>query len=231
MSKPQTLTALADKASAWAGGLGSSVVVIWKNFKMPAARLSTLANGCYFAMLAILQTTTPILFSLVLTTIPHERMAGTVIGTPFLANMTQIYSIIDKPGRNHTVAFDWYSTSTVINLFGSNTSISHPGLAGNRIYDTLEVLSSTNGTATVGYTDFEVTCGMVPGANISTPIWKFWDPSISYNPNNAVDAMFSVTAALPINASYNTKFNLTDLVEYGLSGKAPATNYWAPMGE
>lgn len=187
---------------------------------MPAARLSTMIIACYFATMAILQTTTPILFSLVVTPLPYEKHAPTLIGTPILLDtISELPDSYDELETLRPLRFDWYSTSAILNLFKGSvafSSDSRTGLHGNRVYDTLLTPSSNNGTATVAFTDFDVKCGMVPNANISTS-----ESMISWVPDlNVFYSGISIIAAFNNDSSSNSvmrispKFNLTDYVEY-----------------
>ncbi|KDQ55395.1 hypothetical protein JAAARDRAFT_71275 [Jaapia argillacea MUCL 33604] len=157
-SQRQTLTALADKSSAWSG-LGSAVMTFIYNLQISASPFSIVQIGIYFAGLTVLHTTTPILFSVPITLDQHQISAATIIGTP------KLY-FDDPQSRLETVIPDWYGSSVGMGTFGSGLTMATPGLYENRVYDTLLSTSSTSGIAEVNYTDFVVQCGMVPNANV-----------------------------------------------------------------
>ena len=59
----QTLTALHDSVNAWSG-LGSSVLTVLQQFRVPATVFPTLITSIYLGCIAVLHITTPALFSL-----------------------------------------------------------------------------------------------------------------------------------------------------------------------
>jgi hypothetical protein len=225
ISQPQTLTALADNAVAW-GGLGPSWMTLWDNIRIPAALISTLIICSYFATLALLQMTTPILFSLVLTNVSSDQILFTVVGTPLLYNATGLTESLppnwELLGPERTEP-DWYAASSVANLLGSSISLSPPGLKDNRIYDTLITTLPNNGTTVVNYTDFNVSCGTTPQPNftwVADPLEELV-PGYFFLP-------VSFWVATTIN---NTVYNITDRVWYNVNSTDPATNYWVPSGK
>lgn len=223
ISKEQTLTALADKTTAWQG-LGSSMIVLWQNIKKPAALLSAMAIYGYFATLTALQTTTPILFTLSLDNITQESNMDFITGTPALFDTSRLplnWIVVED-----TISMDWTSTSSVLNvLSGANQSVSHPGLTGNRIYDTLITTSAVNGSAQVTYTDFHVNCGMVPDAEL---MW-LPTPGLAAGPFTTMDGEYTyVPTSFSISATSNgTPFQIVDRVAYQLDTTDPSSNFWA----
>lgn len=222
----QTLTALADKVSSWSG-LGASIVALYHNIRMPAALQAVFIVTVYFLAFAVVHTTTPLLFTVPVVNVTQQYQAPTLIATP----STKDFFATDYPTPSNfsQVTFDWYRSSAGLGLLGGNFTVQYPGLEQNRIYDTLITpLSSTNASASVGYTDFWVTCGQVPEP-----------PIIYFYPNMTVESMthdFVVETVSLVSISSVIDgwhwANVSDLFLMPFSDTDQfASNLWAPAGE
>ncbi|VDC03881.1 unnamed protein product [Peniophora sp. CBMAI 1063] len=158
---PQSLTTISDKVSAWSG-LGSSLVNLYHNISYPATLGNTFLVVIYFSALSGLGISSSFLFDVptVNETISSNRT--TEVGTPSL-RLAIPAPMATMPSNFSDVAFDWYRSGVGVGmLIGVNATV-YPGLSANRIYDTLSppMAASSNASAIVGYTDFNVKCGSV----------------------------------------------------------------------
>ncbi|KAI0319675.1 hypothetical protein OF83DRAFT_761173 [Amylostereum chailletii] len=163
--KPQTLTALSDVSSSW-NGLGISALTLYHNIRLSAAFFPVLLTTIYFLALTGLHITTPLILTIPIVEVTRQETVPTVIGTLDVKNMFP--SGYALPSNFSDVTFDWYRASASLDLL-NNVTCDHLGLKENRVYDTLITpLSSTNASATVAYTDFNVKCGQLPQEPVIT---------------------------------------------------------------
>jgi hypothetical protein len=206
--------------------LGPSGITVFHNLKKPAALLSSAIICSYFLTMAVLQMTTPLLFTLTLVNVTRSLSSDTIVGTPLLFDLSGAStSLAEVPGAQVVnAAPDWFTASTVVNLLGSNISLSPPGLQGNRIYDTFLTPLYANGTGPVGYTDFHVRCGMISQPNVT------WTVGNATQPTSGRHTYLPVTfsAAATING---ITFNISDMLVYDLNSTEPASSYWIPSGK
>ncbi|KZV70774.1 hypothetical protein PENSPDRAFT_651225 [Peniophora sp. CONT] len=163
---PQSLTTLSDKVSAWSG-LGSSLLNLIHNLRYPATLSNAALTTTYFATLSGLGISSSFLFDVPAVNSTISSNMTTRIGSPSVRALLPP-SIQGVPDDFSDVSFDWYRSGVGVGmLIGSNATV-YPGLSANRIYDTLSppMSSSSNSSALVNYTDFNVKCGAVPGVSI-----------------------------------------------------------------
>lgn len=164
---PQSLTTLSDKASAWSG-LGSSLLNLFHNLRFPATLSNAVLTTTYFAALSGLGISSSFLFDVPVINSTISSNMTTRVGSPSVLDLVPP-SIQGIPNDFSEISFDWYRSGVGVGmLIGSNATL-YPGLSANRIYDTLSpsMGASSNSSASVNYTDFNVKCGAVPGVSIS----------------------------------------------------------------
>ncbi|KAI0750551.1 hypothetical protein BC629DRAFT_1598872 [Irpex lacteus] len=135
----QTLTAIHDKTSAWLG-LGSSLLAIVDQIKLPSAVFSVAFIGSYLLGIAALHITIP---------------ASVSVNTYNATIMTQQTTQLARPlfYSENPVSFD------ILNLYNQFPQI---GLQDNMIYDVLPVVPAAINDAVVNATYFNVDCGALP---------------------------------------------------------------------
>lgn len=167
---PQPLTMLSDKLSAWSG-LGSSLVSLYYNLGFRVALGNAIFTTIYFATISGLGISSSFIF---LVPTVNETAIGnttTTIGAPLVNEFipTGTGGSTSIPDDYGNITFDWYRSGVGVGMLTGNTNALYPGLSSNRIYDTLSspMSSSSNATANVSYTDFNVKCGGVPQVSLS----------------------------------------------------------------
>ncbi|KAI0777092.1 hypothetical protein BC629DRAFT_632196 [Irpex lacteus] len=135
----QTLTAIHDKTSAWLG-LGSSLLAIVDQIKLPSVVFSVAFIGSYLLGIAALHITIP---------------ASVSVNTYNATIMTQQTTQLARPlfYSENPVSFD------ILNLYNQFPQI---GLQDNMIYDILPVVPAAVNDAVVNATYFNVDCGALP---------------------------------------------------------------------
>ncbi|KAI0734347.1 hypothetical protein BC629DRAFT_505756 [Irpex lacteus] len=138
----QTLTAIHDKTSAWLG-LGSSLLALIDQFKLPSAVPSVICTGIYLAGIAALHIT-----------IPASVSINTYNATVFTQQTTQLarpaFSLI---GYREPVSLD---------ILGVYNQFQQLGLLDNMLYDILPTVPMAVNDATVNATIFHVGCKGIP---------------------------------------------------------------------
>lgn len=162
---PQPLTTMSDKVASW-GGLGSSLLNLYHNLRYPATLGNAVVVTIYFSTLSGLGISSSFLFDVPAVNETYSTTMATRIGSP-IARALIPPSISEMPPDFSNITFDWYRSGVGVGMLSSNNASSYPGLSANRIYDTLSppMPASSNSTAQVGYTDFNVQCGSVPHAS------------------------------------------------------------------
>jgi hypothetical protein len=77
----QTLTATHDESTAWVG-LGSALLVLWKQTHIAASVVGTSLITIYLVGISVLHISTPSLFNLQVFDQPNSTMISTRIGMP-----------------------------------------------------------------------------------------------------------------------------------------------------
>jgi hypothetical protein len=158
--KRQSLTAISDSLTSWSG-LGSSLLTVYRNYRLPAALIPVLIITGYLSSLTALHTTTPLLFSVPATLIPMSNAETLVKGTLDIEDLfPQNYTL---PPNFSNVTFDWYLSSAGVVIPDNFSEITLPGLLSNRIFDSFVINDGADLTsAEAPFTDFHITCGQFP---------------------------------------------------------------------
>jgi hypothetical protein len=91
--KPQTLTATHDESVAWSG-LGSALLVLLKQTRIPASVVGTLLIAIYLIGISVLHISTPSLFNLQVFEQPNGTNVSTTIGMPVINDQLLKYDTI-----------------------------------------------------------------------------------------------------------------------------------------
>jgi hypothetical protein len=166
----RTLTALSDYTSAW-NGLGASLHAFYQNVRLPASMLPVFAITVYFACIAGLQATTPLLFTFPLKNETNIVSLNMTVGSPRAGFSDTLQQMIASPANMSfsSVLFDWNRASTVLSFLDGNLASDTFGVANNTVYDTpTDSAFGVNGSVSVNRTEFRVSCGQLPQAlNVS----------------------------------------------------------------
>ncbi|EIW83654.1 hypothetical protein CONPUDRAFT_70628 [Coniophora puteana RWD-64-598 SS2] len=238
--KPK-LTTLADASNAWSG-IGSALVGLWHNLRMPAGVLSSVVIAVYLACALVLHVVSSSIMSL----------------EPFNQTTTAfVSSRISWPGANASLsgigdsdegAPDWQTIAALVPGVQRLNAYSTQGLNGTTVYDTLQLPNSATGTAQVNATTVGFKCGLVPKANVSTfaqststalmwngwidevPFVTPWTDQVLFSPQmsgliagTSVDVMFMTTAGLSSDVSLNDTYGVSMNYPY-VAGLVTADN-------
>jgi hypothetical protein len=88
--KCQTLTATHDESAAWAG-LGSALLVLWRQTRIAASVVGTLSVTIYLTGISVLHISTPSLFNLQVFDKPNGSNISTQIGMPGISLRPTLY--------------------------------------------------------------------------------------------------------------------------------------------
>jgi len=152
----QTLTASHDQSTAWMG-LGSALLVVWRQFRIPASVFGTLLVSVYLIGIAILHISTPSLFNLQIFDKPNTTVISTQIGMP-------IITAVDPNSEELSIS-PWMNIGTLLPYLARANSNSTIGVQNATLYDILDDNDGT-GAVAVGAKSFNVTCGLV--TNVTT---------------------------------------------------------------
>ncbi|KIJ61257.1 hypothetical protein HYDPIDRAFT_31555 [Hydnomerulius pinastri MD-312] len=141
----QTLTALHDKSSAW-GGLGASILSLWRQGSMPTAVYGTLCVVLYLVSISVLHVSSSSLVDIETYNNNVPSLVKTNLGVP---NMTAVMEAFDDQS--------WDNVAVVASAIGQLPETFNYGVAGNTVYDTLTDTSGV-GNVTVNATTFTVKC-------------------------------------------------------------------------
>ncbi|EIW84523.1 hypothetical protein CONPUDRAFT_135900 [Coniophora puteana RWD-64-598 SS2] len=152
----QTLTALHDQMSAWAG-LGSAVISLFNQFDLAAAILGTGTIVSYLTLIAIIHITTPTLIGLEPTQIAVNTTIGSTLGTP---NLTSFISWAEPNSDNPDELIKVISPLIAVLGGGGvhSDSLVITGVANGTLYDVVDINNATQ-PITVNATAFNVSCG------------------------------------------------------------------------
>lgn len=165
---PQHLTSLSDKVSSW-DGLGSSLLNLYRNLGFPASLSSALLTTLYFSTLSGLGISSSFLFNVPTVNDFTFSNVTTLIGSPSVRDLVPP-GTSGMPTDFTNVTFDWYRSGMGVGMLNDGNTSIYAGVSANRIYDTLvqPMPASSNSSALVGYTDFNVKCGSVPNVSLGT---------------------------------------------------------------
>ncbi|KAF7376809.1 hypothetical protein MSAN_00098300 [Mycena sanguinolenta] len=146
----QTLTAIHDVISAWAG-LGSALISLWKQASVPASVFGTLNIVGYLCCISILHISIPAMISVEVFNTTLAIPAST-LGIPEYVNGSAINST-----RNYMNTFG----TNVLPFRGLFDGPQMQGLLNGTLYEVLLNTTSAKGTAQVSATGFNISCGYV----------------------------------------------------------------------
>ncbi|KAF8841050.1 hypothetical protein BDN67DRAFT_577113 [Paxillus ammoniavirescens] len=145
LRRRQTLTALHDKSVAW-GGLGASILSLWRQVSVPTAVHGTLCVVLYLVSISILHVSSSSLIDVETydTNVPSK--VRTILGLP---NMTAVEAEYDDES--------WDNAGAVASALGQLPASFNHGLVNSTIYDIL--LETTGvGNTTLNATTFTAKC-------------------------------------------------------------------------
>ncbi|KIM72760.1 hypothetical protein PILCRDRAFT_15822 [Piloderma croceum F 1598] len=160
----QTLTATHDESTAWVG-LGSALLVLWKQTHIAASVVGTSLITIYLVGISVLHISTPSLFTLQVFDQPNSTMISTRIGMP------KIYQPNSTSDQNP--ALTWEVITPSLSYLGYVDPSNTIGVQNGTLFD---VLGDNNGTGTVavGATSFNVSCGFVSNATVVGDTGTTW---------------------------------------------------------
>ncbi|KAF8841052.1 hypothetical protein BDN67DRAFT_967684 [Paxillus ammoniavirescens] len=141
----QTLTALHDKSVAW-GGLGASILSLWRQVSVPAAVHGTFCVVLYLVSISILHVSSSSLISVETYNTNVSSIVGTILGLP---NMTAVEGVYDSES--------WDNAGAIASTFWQLPVAHNYGFANSTVYDIL-VDTTGVGTTTVNATTFTAKC-------------------------------------------------------------------------
>ncbi|KAF9228084.1 hypothetical protein BS17DRAFT_319284 [Gyrodon lividus] len=128
--RQQTLTALHDKSAAW-GGLGASLLGIWRQRTTPAAVFGTLGVALYLSCISILHVSSSSLLAVETFQSTNLTQIQTNLALPNMSAVMQVFSIED-----------WNTLGLLTSSIGQLQQTSGSGLVNNTVYD---ILTDTTG--------------------------------------------------------------------------------------
>jgi hypothetical protein len=185
--KRQMLTAAHDESTAWTG-LGSALLVLWRQTRIAASVLGTLLITVYLIGIAVLHVSTPSLFGLQVFERPDGTNISTTIGMPVITGDIPVYGTPSLPFLYLTISFpsiEPFATS-FWSGFASYLSAdigSMIGIQNGTLYDVLDDNNGT-GNVAVGANSFNVTCGYIPNTTVAGTRSKSrttWQAIMNYN--------------------------------------------------
>ncbi|PBK88743.1 hypothetical protein ARMGADRAFT_355987 [Armillaria gallica] len=150
----QTLTATSDNMAAWSG-LGAALASLWRQKALVASLVPSLLVVGNFVCIAVLNITTPAIFSLQ----PFNQTRNTVV-TTYHARKAEY---LGKYASSNPASF-WIDSAPVVPYLAHSDRASKIGLENGTLYD---VVSNNGGKGTVSLnaTTFNVSCGYIDGAS------------------------------------------------------------------
>ncbi|KAF9228112.1 hypothetical protein BS17DRAFT_805709 [Gyrodon lividus] len=141
----QTLTALHDKSVAW-GGLGASILSLWRQGSVPTAIYGALCVVLYLLSISILHVSSSSLIDVETYDTNVPSVVRTSLGLP---NMTAVRDGYDTQS--------WDNAGAVSSAIGQLPTMFNYGVINSTVYDI--VMDTTGvGTVTVNATTFTVKC-------------------------------------------------------------------------
>lgn len=237
---PQSLTSLSDKISSWSG-LGSSLLNLYHNLRFPATLSNAIITVLYFSTLSGLGISSSFLFNVPAVNETIVSTMRTRIGAPSLSGLVPPGSYMSSMPINFSnFTFDWYRSGLGVGMLSSDNTTTYSGISGNRIYDTLLLPTSTsNSSAIVGYTDFNVKCGGVPEVSAAASMLdsQFITTSTAIFDSNTMRNMTLLTFNYTLGSSTISSHDLLSITEnfptyYNFSGGvvSAVSRLWQPAG-
>ncbi|KAJ3528628.1 hypothetical protein NM688_g7973 [Phlebia brevispora] len=162
--RPQTLTAIHDKTSAWLG-LGSSLQTLGRQAKLAADFLGVSMITLYLLLIFIVHTTLPGIYGVTTQNVTIFHAYPTMLARQL--NASNVF------GGYAVSSFDPYAILEVYSMLNVTTA----GVADSMIYDIIPVVeNAANDGVLVNATTFSVDCALIPDV-VQT---KFWPPTTDF---------------------------------------------------
>lgn len=162
--KRQMLTTAHDESTAWSG-LGSALLVLWKQTRIAASVVGTILITIYLMGISVLHVSTPSLFSLQIFELSNGTTISTRVGMP---NFTDLYFNFSIDASSAISVVFWNGIDYALPYLSHTDSSNLVGVQDVTLYD---VLDNNNGTGNVSVNAkaFNVTCGSIPNVSVSAP--------------------------------------------------------------
>ncbi|KAJ3556890.1 hypothetical protein NM688_g1773 [Phlebia brevispora] len=169
LRRPQTLTAIHDKLSAWLG-VGSSLQTLWQQIHLVTDFLGISMITLYLLLIYIVHTTLPAIFG-----VTTQNVTVAVTHPTMLARQTNVSTLL----RSENNLVDLRSILEVYNTLDLTTV----GVLDNMIYDIIPVVTNAaDAGVDVNATTFTVDC-----ASLSDVIQTNFDPEANPNDFSGLD--------------------------------------------
>ncbi|KAK0477627.1 hypothetical protein IW261DRAFT_1420912 [Armillaria novae-zelandiae] len=152
----QALTATSDNMAAWSG-LGAALASLWRQKTLMASLLPSLLVVGYFVCIAVLNITTPAIFSLQ----PFNQTRNAVIATTLGKPNISVNSLVSS----NPTSF-WLDSTPVVPYLANSDRASKIGLENGTLYDVVSKKGG-KGSVSLNATTFNVSCGYVDGASVT----------------------------------------------------------------
>ncbi|KAJ7195762.1 hypothetical protein GGX14DRAFT_700655 [Mycena pura] len=173
LHKSQTLTATHDNSIAWSG-IGSALLILWKQRVVPASALGTLSVFLYLLNIAVIHISSPAM--LLLQSFNSSR--PTVLNTLAMPEYTRKTSILSE--TQTTKNMETFAMTALSEIFRDMNTTNKLGILDGTLYEVLET-SYVGEDASVAAIGFNITCGYLPQPNASwnelNGTWDFVFPS------------------------------------------------------
>ncbi|KAJ3543508.1 hypothetical protein NM688_g5846 [Phlebia brevispora] len=153
LKRPQTLSAIHDKSSAWLG-LGSSLLALTNQGKLVTDLPGISMITAYLLLLFIVHTTLPGLFS-----VTTQDMTVIATHPTVLARQPNVTSMLGLGVQLN----DLCSILTVHDVLNT-TAV---GVSDNMVYDIIPLTANATGSAQVNAVTFSVDCASLPDASLT----------------------------------------------------------------
>ena len=150
MARKQCLTRVHDLSQAWTS-IGSALVGLWQQTKVPASVSITLAIATYYVCILVLHVAST-------TTIQFEVFSSSRENTA--------QSTLAWPASFGNTTYEWSMLSTLVPL-DQLPSLSTQGLVNNTVYDS-PLVDSTSVNATVNATTIHAHCGLLSNVSLGS---------------------------------------------------------------
>ncbi|KIJ07788.1 hypothetical protein PAXINDRAFT_102807 [Paxillus involutus ATCC 200175] len=170
----QTLTALHDKSLAW-GGIGASILSLWRQVSVPTAVHGTLCVVLYLVSISILHVSSSSLIDVETYDNNVPTTVRTLLGLP---NMTAVEVVY----KNES----WDNAGAVASALGQLPTMYNHGLVNSTVYD-IALDTTGTGNVTVHATTFSAKCysaeqAYTVSANQTTIEWGDLNATLSFMP-------------------------------------------------
>ncbi|EIW83657.1 hypothetical protein CONPUDRAFT_163001 [Coniophora puteana RWD-64-598 SS2] len=167
LHRRQKLTTLADASSAWSG-LGSALVGLWNNVRLPAGLFSSAIITMYLLCVLVLHVVSSSIMALEPFNQTVTTSVSTKLGWPSSETLLNLSAGVayNEGGPN------WQIIDALVPGVGQLDAYNVQGLYASTVFDTIQLPNSATGTARVNATTIGSTCGLLPGKNVSVGALK-----------------------------------------------------------